>query len=208
MGATATTRDVSIAILCGGRSRRMGRDKGLMPFLGRPLIQRVIARVRPLSDDIVLITNRPDDYRFLGLPMLPDVVPDRGPLGGAFTAASRARAAVLVLVACDMPFVNADLLAYACEELLARACDAVVPMTAQGPEALHAAYRPASCAPAMSAALAEGALQMTAWLGRVRTYFIPAEEVARFDPEGMAFVNVNTPEAFRAAEQRAAECCG
>jgi len=83
-----------------------------------------------------------------------------------------------------------------------------VPMTTRGPEALHAVYRPASCAPAMSAALAGGALAMAAWLGRVRTHFIPVEEVARFDPEGMAFVNVNTPEAFRAAEQRAAECCG
>ena len=185
----------------------MGCDKGLMPFLGQPLIQRVIARVRALSDDIVLITNRPDDYRFLGLPMLADVVPDRGPLGGAFTAASRARATVLGLVACDMPFVNADLLAYACEELLARACDAVVPMTARGPEALHAAYRPVACVPAMRAALAGDALAMTAWLGQVRTHFVPAEEVARFDPEGMAFVNVNTPEAFRAAEQRAARHC-
>lgn len=181
----------------------MGQDKGLMPFLGRPLVQRVVERVRPLSGEIVLVTNRPDDYRFLGLSMLPDALPGRGPLGGAFTAVMACRSTALALVACDMPFVNAALLAHAYAALEADACDAVVPMTAAGTEALHAVYRAATCAPVMKAALDAGALKMADWLRRVRTRFITPDEIARFDPEGLAFVNVNTPEDFRAAEQRA-----
>ncbi|MCS6847141.1 MAG: molybdenum cofactor guanylyltransferase [Anaerolineae bacterium] len=196
-------RGLTVAILCGGQSRRMGQDKGLMPFLGRPLVQRVVERVQPLSGEIVLITNRPEAYRFLGLPMLQDALPGCGPLGGAFTAAAACRSAALALVACDMPFVNAALLAYAREVMEADACDAVVPMAAAGPEALHAVYRAETCAPAMKAALDAGELAMAGWLRRVRARFIAPDEIARFDPEGLAFVNVNTPEDFRAAERRA-----
>ncbi len=196
-------RNLTVAVLCGGRSRRMGQDKGLMPFLGQPLVQRVVERVRPISDEIILITNRPGAYRFLDLPMLRDILPDHGPLGGAFTAATACRSVALALVACDMPFVNAAVLAHACQVLAAEGCDAVVPLTANGPEALHAVYRTATCAPAMKAALDAGELKMADWLRRVRTRFITQEEITRFDPEGLAFVNVNTPEAFRAAEQRA-----
>ncbi len=182
----------------------MGRDKGLMPFLGRPLIQRVIERVRELSSNIVLITNRPDDYRFIGLPTMQDASPGLGPLGGAFTAASSCRSTLLALVACDMPFVNAGLLAYACAVLEADRYDAAVPITADGPEPLHAVYRAATCAPAMQAALDAGELAMAAWLRRIRTRFIGTDEAAHFDPEALAFINVNTPEAFHAAERRAA----
>ncbi|BCX04650.1 MAG: putative molybdenum cofactor guanylyltransferase [Candidatus Roseilinea sp.] len=196
---------LTVAILCGGQSRRMGQDKGLMPFLGRPLVQRVVERVQPLSGEIVLVTNRPDDYRFLGLSMLPDALPGRGPLGGAFTAVMACRSTALALVACDMPFVNAAVLARAYQVLAAEGCDAVVPLTANGPEALHAVYRAATCAPVMKAALDAGELKMADWLPRVRARFITQEEIIRLDPEGLAFVNVNTLEAFRAAEQRARE---
>lgn len=193
-------RDIAVAILCGGRSSRMGRDKGLMAFLGRPLIQRVVERIRPLSDDILLVTRRCDDYRFLGLPMLSDLVPDRGPLGGVFTAMARHPATVMAVVACDMPFVNAALLEHARSQLEARGCDAVVPLVEDRPEALHAVYRVAPCLQAARAALAAGELKMMAWLDRVHAHFLSADEVAGLDPDGLAFMNVNTVEEFRAAE--------
>ncbi|MFL7867205.1 MAG: molybdenum cofactor guanylyltransferase, partial [Anaerolineales bacterium] len=69
---------LTICVQAGGESRRMGRDKALMPFLGRPLIQRVVDRLSPIADEIIVTTNNPDDYRFLGLPLFPDLKPGRG----------------------------------------------------------------------------------------------------------------------------------
>ena len=90
----------SIAIQAGGESRRMGRDKGLMPFLGRPLIQRVLERLTPIADEVLVTTNSPDEYRFLNLPLFPDLKPGRGALGGLYTALSSAACEAVAVVAC------------------------------------------------------------------------------------------------------------
>jgi len=72
---------LTICVQAGGESRRMGQDKALMPFLGRPLIKRVIDRLSPIADEVIVTTNIPDDYRFLNLPLFPDLKPGRGSLG-------------------------------------------------------------------------------------------------------------------------------
>lgn len=194
---------IAITILCGGQSRRMGRDKGLLPFLGVPLIERVVARVRPLGDDIALITNSPGAYAFLGLPMLPDDAPGLGPLGGVRTALAHSRAPVVAVAACDMPFVNAGVLRRCCEELEAHSADAAVPASAAGLEPMHAAYRVGACLPAADAAIARGDLKMGDFLGQVRAHIVAPEEWGAFDPGGLAFTNVNTPEEFARAEAQA-----
>ena len=73
---------LTIAVQAGGESRRMGQDKALMPFLGQPLIQRVVKRLSAIADEIIITTNQPDSYRFLGLPLFPDTRPGHGALGG------------------------------------------------------------------------------------------------------------------------------
>src|SRR5512143_3548683 len=88
----------------------MGEDKALKPFLGRPLIQRVIERLSPIADELIVTTNRPDDYHFLDLPLFPDLKPDRGALGGLYTAIASATHPIVAVVACDMPFASAALL--------------------------------------------------------------------------------------------------
>jgi molybdopterin-guanine dinucleotide biosynthesis protein A len=181
----------------------MGKDKGLKLFLGRPLIERVVARVQPLSNAITLITNHPADYAFLGLQMFGDETPGLGPLGGMLTALTHCSTPRLAVVACDMPFVNVPLLAAACDALEADGCDAAVPLSKGGPEPLHAVYRVDACAPVSREMVTRRELKVGDWLGRVRTHFITYEEVARFDPDGLAFINVNIPEEFRAAEAMA-----
>ena len=69
---------LSVSIQAGGQSRRMGHDKALMPFLGRPLIQRVVDRLTPIADELLVTTNNPDDYQFLGIPLFRDLKPSRG----------------------------------------------------------------------------------------------------------------------------------
>ena len=77
---------LSVVVQSGGQSTRMGENKALRIFLGRPLIQRVVERLAPIADELLVTTNQPEAYAFLKLPLLPDLQPGRGPLGGLHTA--------------------------------------------------------------------------------------------------------------------------
>src|SRR5688572_23191554 len=81
---------LTVVIQAGGQSSRMGEDKALRPFLGRPLIQRVIERLASIADEIIVTTNRPDEYAFLKLRLISDLKPGRGALGGLYTAIASA----------------------------------------------------------------------------------------------------------------------
>jgi molybdopterin-guanine dinucleotide biosynthesis protein A len=194
---------VSLALLSGGRSDRMGRDKALMPFLGRPLILRILERLAPLTDEVILSTNHPADYGFLGLPLYPDLQPDSGALGGLYTSLIAAHGSIVVAVACDMPFASPTLFDYERKLLSKTGADVVIPSTHQGLEPLHAVYRRETCLPIIRSALEAGKLKLIGWLPEVYVRMVPPEETARFDQQGLAFWNINTPEEFRQAEERA-----
>ncbi len=193
----------SVVIQAGGESRRMGQDKGLMPFLGRPLVERVARRLQALADEMLITTNNPEAYAFLGLPCIPDRLPGRGALGGLYTALSAASGETVAVVACDMPFVSAGLLEYARGLLLSTPADLVIPRTEGGMEPFHAVYRREVCLPLIEAALQAGLRRADAWFGQVRLRYLTAEEIAAHDPHGLAFLNVNTPEELQQAEQTA-----
>lgn len=195
---------LTVCIQAGGESRRMGRDKALLPFLGRPLISRVIARLAPLADEVIVTTNRPADYAFLGLPLFPDLLPNRGALGGLYTALASASQPLVAVVACDMPFASADLLAYARDVMLRDAADVVIPQPGEGLfEPLHAVYRRETCLGPIRAALEAGQWKVISWFSQVRVRGLSPDEIAACDPTGLAFSNVNTPEELAHAEQTA-----
>lgn len=195
---------LSIIIQAGGQSSRMGQDKALLPFLGKPLIERVLQRVRPLADETLITTNTPAGYRYLKLPLVPDIIPDRGALGGLYTALHATRGDLVAVVACDMPFVSAKILA-ACAEVLRDNpdIDAAIPRSEYGLEPLHAVYRRETCLPAVKAAIDADQWRMIAWHNQARIQELRAEKLHRLDPRGLAFMNVNTPEEFRHAESLA-----
>jgi molybdopterin-guanine dinucleotide biosynthesis protein A len=192
---------LSIVIQAGGESRRMGRDKALAPFLGRTLIERVIARLRPLADELLVTTNQPADYLFLGLPLFADAIPGRGALGGLYTALSAAAQPLVGVVACDMPFASPALLAHQRDLLSDPELDAAIPRTEGGSEPFHAVYRRETCLPAVEAAIRANKWRVDAWYAQAVIRFISPEETVRYDPEGRAFWNANTPEELEEAEQ-------
>src|SRR5215208_4858139 len=110
---------LTVCIQAGGQSSRMGEDKALKTFLGRPLIQRVVERLSAVADELIVTTNRPEEYSFLGLPVFSDLKPGRGALGGLYTAIASATNPLVAVVACDMPFASPTLLQAAQEILLA-----------------------------------------------------------------------------------------
>ncbi len=192
---------LTVVIQAGGESHRMGEDKALRPFLGRPLVERVLARVRPIADELFVIANRQPAYRFLNCPLYADLLPGRGPLGGLYTALSVAAGDCVAVVGCDMPFVNARLLRHQYELLGDAGADAVVPRSTDGWEPLHAVYRRATCLPTVSAALDTGIWRMSAWLDSVRVRPLAQNEWLAYDPLLRAFCNVNTPQEFAQAER-------
>jgi len=194
---------LTICVQAGGESRRMGRDKALMPFLGRPLIQRVVDRLSPIADEIIVTTNNPDDYRFLGLPLFPDLKPGRGALGGLYTALSSATCEAVAVVACDMPFASPKLIEAASKLLLKEEADVVIPDSGGGLEPLHAVYRRETCIPAIEAAIEADLWKLISWFPQVRVRVLQPDEVKTYDPSGLAFWNLNTPEEFAEAERRA-----
>jgi molybdopterin-guanine dinucleotide biosynthesis protein A len=194
---------LTVAIQAGGQSARMGADKALKPFLGRPLIQRVIERLAPIADEMIVTTNRPADYVFLKVPLFADLKPGRGALGGLYTAVASASSPIVAVVACDMPFASGRLLEAAARLLVEAEADVVIPTSAEGMEPLHAVYRRATCVPAIEAALAADQWKVIAWFPQVKVRVLTPDEIKEHDPSGRAFWNLNTPEEFAEAEKQA-----
>ncbi len=194
---------LTIVIQAGGQSSRMGEDKALKLFLGRPLIQRVIERLFPIADEVIVTTNRPDDYSFLNLRLIADLKPGRGALGGLYTAIASATHPIVAVVACDMPFASATLIETASKFLVEEEVDVVIAKSEEGYEPLHAIYRRDTCLPAIESAIEADQWKVIVWFPQVKVRVLTPEEIKSADPALVAFWNVNTPEEFVAAEKLA-----
>jgi molybdopterin-guanine dinucleotide biosynthesis protein A len=191
---------ISLVIQAGGQSRRMGEDKALKLFLGRPLIQWMVDRLTGIADEVLVTTNNPEKYTFLGLPLFADLFPGVGPLGGLFTALGSATSPTVAVVACDMPFASAALLEHSAKMLIKEDMDIVIPRTRDGLEPFHAIYRSDICLPVIRSAIETNKLKVTDWFDMVRVRELTPEEVTAVEPSGLTFWNLNTIEEFNHAE--------
>jgi molybdopterin-guanine dinucleotide biosynthesis protein A len=192
---------LSIVIQSGGLSNRMGRDKGLVAFRGRSLTERLVERLSSIADEILITTNNPVGYHFLGIPLVGDLLPGTGALGGLYTALSAARHPAVAVVACDMPFASPDLLKYQHNLLMALGADLVVPRSEHGREPFHAVYRRQVCLPHIQAVLQSDQRRVDSWFEQVKVRYLESSEIKQFDPQGLAFLNVNTLEELKEAEK-------
>ena len=181
---------VSAAILAGGRATRLGgADKATLLIGGARIIDRQIAELAAVSDDLAIIANDPARYAALHIPVQPDAMPGAGALGGIYTALARARHDRVLVVACDLPFVTRDLLVRLVDDA-GDDVDAVVPLCA---------LYTRGCMHAIRARIARGALAVADLAADVRVRKISAEALAAYDPHGRLFVNVNTPHDYARA---------
>jgi molybdopterin-guanine dinucleotide biosynthesis protein A len=213
---------LTVCIQAGGQSSRMGEDKALKTFLGRPLIQRVIERLSPIADEVIVTTNHPKDYSFLDtsvrpvghsvrrLRLISDLKPGRGALGGLYTAIASASNPFVAVVACDMPFASATFFEAATKLIVQEEADVVIAREApqaeragksEGYEPLHAVYRRETCLPAIEKAINADQWKVIAWFPEVKVRVLTTDEIKQYDPTGLAFWNVNTPEEFIEAEK-------
>ena len=194
---------LTVVIQAGGQSSRMGEDKALKFFLGRPLIQRVIDRMKPIADELIVTTNRPAEYEFLGLRLVPDLKPGRGALGGLYTAIESATSPLVAVVACDMPFASPMLFEGALRLMVEEEADIVIAKKDENYEPLHALYRRETCLPAIESAIDADQWKVISWFPQVKVRTLTPDEVKSFDPSGLCFWNLNTPEEFIEAGKQA-----
>jgi len=182
---------VTSIILAGGKNLRLGRNKALETLDGKSLIEHVIERVEPLSERILIVTSQEkfDLPVSVKAEMLADLYPDKGPLGGIYTGLAASRSLYNIVVACDMPFLNTELLRYMLG--LSRDYDAVVPRLEEGMiEPLHSIYS-RGCLDNMQKRLESNELKVHSFLKTVRVRYIEREESQKLDPELLSFFNIN-----------------
>lgn len=222
---------VSALILAGGRSHRMGQDKAFIPFDGKPLVARVLARVQPICAETIIVANDADRYAQFGTRIVGDVYPGKGSLGGIYSGLAAAQEPYALAVACDMPFLNHDLLRYMMS--LAPQYQVVIPRakdpsgksprrwpprdSREGPPIEHPDWIPAKridlhpthaiysrdCLPVMQARLQRDDLRIISILDDLRVRIVEADEVDRFDPQHLSFFNMNTPQDLEFARRLA-----
>ncbi|HSD51871.1 MAG TPA: molybdenum cofactor guanylyltransferase [Candidatus Methylomirabilis sp.] len=184
------------AILAGGRSTRMGTNKALLEFGGMRIIEGLLAKIRPLFPEILIIANERDIYADLGVPVLGDRIPGKGSLGGIYTAVYHGAFPQAFCIACDMPLASPAVIAHL--RNLAPGYDVVVPRTAEGYQPLHAVYGK-TCLPHMEEMIGADRLKIDRLFPLVRVRTVEETELRALDPTLSCFINVNTREELEAA---------
>lgn len=185
-------------ILAGGKSSRMGRDKARLRLNGETFVARVAHALGAITSHVRLVSARPDSAE-LGLPIVPDLFPQCGALGGLHAALAACRAPWAAIVSCDLPFVTGELWRRLAT-LRTHECDAVAPMQADGhAQPLCALYAPAACLARVEQMLCAGELRPRVLLQQVRTRWVTPAELADLPDAGLLFMNINTPDDYDAA---------
>jgi molybdenum cofactor guanylyltransferase len=179
-----------------------GINKALLRVGGHRLIERVATVMSRIFDDVILITNSPEEFGFLGFPMFRDLLPGSGSLGGLYTGLSLCEGEWGFFVACDMPFLNVKVIARMIE--LIDRHDVIVPKIGGRLEPLHAIYSK-RCLPHVKALIENRDLRVFGFFHLVDLFEVPEEELTVFDPELRFIMNLNTPGQLEQARRIAQE---
>ena len=186
-------------ILAGGKSRRMGTNKALIPLLGRPMIQWVLERIRPFCEEIWVVGGEAEDYRFLNVPTVKDRIPQMGPLGGLYTGLLTSSSEWNLVVSCDAPFLPTTLIKHLV--LLLRQHSAsgyqlFLPATQDKDQPLSALYSK-KCLPVVQQLLTNQELALKRLFSFVPTLRVPWRE---------PWIQVNTPQDFQRIKSQLYNC--
>lgn len=186
---------ITSIVLAGGRSSRLGREKLAEVIAGKSLIERAISRLSPLSQEIIVVISQKQarsslpSYTYPEAKTVVDLYPEKGSLIGIYTGLVHSTNFINVVVACDMPFLNLELLQYMVK--IASGFDVVIPRLGNQTEPLHAVYSK-NCIKPIEERIKQGNLKVTGFFDSVKVRYLGEEELDRFDPERLSFFNINT----------------
>ncbi len=200
---------ISAVVVAGGKSMRLGQDKRRLRLWGPEgptLLERTVRLMAAHCDEVVVVLNDPERWSGLRARLVPDLLPGSGSLGGIYSGLEAATHPYVFAVAGDMPFLNPALITWMVEQ--PRDYDVLVPrldgMKARnrlGVESLHGIYSRA-CREPIRRQLDAGNPQVIGFFSQVRVKIVEPEVVQAFDPEGVAFKNVNTPDELDEVRRR------
>ena len=188
----------SAVILAGGAGSRLGKEKSLVEFDGRPLIQWSVEKLAPFVEDVVVVARGPEQAK-----QLEDLIPNAviaidsisgyGPVAGLDAGMEQARNEYVLAIGCDLPFLNIDVIDLLFE--LAQGWDASVPTRENGMmEPLHSVYKRDALLSACQKAIERGERRIRAPLKMLRVKCVAVEQLKILDPELLTFFNLNTRE--------------
>ncbi|MBM7854054.1 molybdopterin-guanine dinucleotide biosynthesis protein A [Desulfohalotomaculum tongense] len=188
----------SAAILAGGKNSRMGTNKAFLEVQSCRIIDHALHELRRVSEDILIITNNPAEYSHLNVRLAQDIYPGRGPLSGIHSALVNAKNHTLLVVACDMPFIEAELARYLINA--ARDYDVVIPVVEGYFEPLFAVYTKA-CLPPIEWCFRKEKLRVIDFFSALKVKYVNEDEISRVADVERVFYNVNTPKELAAAKK-------
>jgi molybdopterin-guanine dinucleotide biosynthesis protein A len=186
---------VTLAILAGGNSKRMGADKDFQQLNGIGLLQTVLDRLSTLDLPVMIVTNDRFRGRMTGLvgryKTITDSVPGTGVLGAIYTALLECKTATVFVTGCDMPFLDVRLIEHLVN--ISAGYNAVTPVLKGMTEPLHSIYSQA-CIPAIEYLLTNNLLKTSLLFPMVHTRYVAEEEIGRYGSGANSFININTPQ--------------
>ena len=195
-------RDATAVVLAGGKSSRMGRPKSLLLFDGEPLITHIVRGLKQMFTETVIVAAPEQELPDLPAILVRDEVAYQGPVGGIYYGLNAASGEFCFVTSCDAPFLNTALILRLMAQISNN--DVAVPYWEDRFQPLHAVYR-RSVLPLLKEQLDRGELRPIYLFDKVRTLKIGEDEIRLFDPEGLSFLNMNTPDDYERALQRWSE---
>jgi len=184
-------KGVTGVVLAGGKSTRYGTNKAFAEIQGIRLVERTIRVMGSVFERLLIVTNTPDEFAYLDLPMVEDLIKGFGPLGGIYTGLEAIDDEAGFFVACDMPFLRENFLRHMVS--LRGDHDAVVPRVRWMVEPLHALYAK-KCLPAIRESIHSREYQILKFFQKIKVRYVEEEEIRRVDPDLKSFFNINRPE--------------
>jgi molybdopterin-guanine dinucleotide biosynthesis protein A len=188
-------------ILAGGKSSRYEINKAFVEIQGKRIIDLVFDVIGQTFPEILLVTNTPDQYGYLGLDMVGDIIKGIGPLGGIYTGLKCIGGTNGFFVACDMPFLNAGLIRHMiaiCNDF-----DVTIPSVSGRLHTLHAIYHK-NCLPHIENLIERGDHKITNFFGKAKVKYFTENDIRPFDPDLLSFLNVNSPQDFEKLKAKSA----
>jgi molybdopterin-guanine dinucleotide biosynthesis protein A len=185
---------ITAAILCGGKSSRMGRQKAFLPYEGKTLIERRFESIREMFAEVVLVANDPEAYSQLSVNVVKDIIPNRGPLVGILSALLVSQYDYTFVIACDMPLIDNKLIREMCQQREGK--DVLVLSHEAGIEPLLGVYSK-RCVEPLEQAIFADQLKAQDFLAGINTQLFPFD-AERYSAGGVLppYFNVNTPQDY------------
>jgi molybdopterin-guanine dinucleotide biosynthesis protein A len=186
-------------ILAGGKSKRMGVNKAFLKIRGETIIDNTLSIFKRIFQEIIIVTNTPEEYEYTKATLVEDIAPGKGALGGIYTGLLAAHSQYCFVCACDMPFISENLVRYIAGFDVA---DIAVPVVRGFYEPMFAMYSK-NCINAIKKQLDEGSFKIIDIFPGLNIKEIPESELRRFDEGLHSFININTLEDYQAAFRKA-----